>query len=85
MAEEQKKQDQQISYDQLRSIAAQLQQRNSELEAQVRQINEVREMAYMCIQLLEHKDALPKLMLDKVISFLDKLVPVPKDNNDEEK
>lgn len=84
MANEQQKQDEQISYNQLRDIATQLQQRNSELEAQMRQMNEIREMAYMCIQLLEHKDALPDAMLAKVLNFLDRLIPVPKDNEEKE-
>jgi hypothetical protein len=85
MGKEQNKNDQQISYEQLRDVAAQLQQRNNDLESQLRQMNEIREMAYMCIQLLEHKDAMPPLMLNKVINFLDRLIPVPKDNTEEEK
>lgn len=82
MAKEQEKQNAKLSYDELEHVAAQMQQQLSDAQAQLRNVNEIREMAFMCIELLKCKDALPEPTLHKVVNFLDRLIPIPKDNEE---
>lgn len=82
MAKEQNEQKQKLSYEELENVAAQLQQQVAEREAALRNVNEVREMSYICLQLLEHHDVLPEDMLRKVLVFLDRIIPVPKSKED---
>jgi hypothetical protein len=82
MAKEQKEQKDELSYNELKNVAAQLQQQLAERDAALRNVNEIREMAYICLQLLDHKDVLPEEMLTKVLDFLDKLIPVPKEQQE---
>jgi len=82
MVKEQKEQKDELSYNELKNVAAQLQQQLAERDAALRNVNEIREMAYICLQLLDHKDVLPKEMLTKVLDFLDKLIPVPKEQQE---
>lgn len=82
MAKEQKEQKDELSYNELKNVAAQLQQQLAERDAALRNVNEIREMAYICLQLLDHKDVLTGDMLTKVLDFLDKLIPVPKEQQE---
>lgn len=82
MAKEQKEQKPKLSYEELEQVAAQLQQQAAEAQAQLRNVNEIREMAYMCIELLKYKDVLPPVTFNKVVDFIDKLVPVPKEKTE---
>jgi len=82
MAKEQKEQKDELSYNELKNVAAQLQQQLAERDAALRNVNEIREMAYICLQLLDHKDVLHEEMLTKVLDFLDKLIPVPKEQQE---
>lgn len=79
------KQKKKLTYNELEHVAAQLQQQVADMQAQLRNVNEIREMSYICLQMLEHHEALPKPMLDKVLTFLDRLIPVPKDQQDDNK
>lgn len=79
MAKEQNEKNDKLSYKELENVAAQLQQQLAERDAALRNVNEIREMAYVCLQLLEHHQVLPADMLKKVLAFLDKLIPVPKE------
>lgn len=74
MAKEQKKQTNKLTYDELEAVAANLQRQNAELS----RMNEIRDMAYFCLQLLDHKDVLTEDMLTKTLAFLDRIIPVPK-------
>lgn len=73
MAKEQIKNNK-LTYDELEAVAMNLQKQNAELS----RMNEIRDMAYFCLQLLEHKEVLPDEMISKVINFLDRIIPVPK-------
>jgi len=73
MAKEQIKNNK-LTYDELEAVAMNLQKQNAELS----RMNEIRDMAYFCLQLLEHKEVLPDEMISKVITFLDRIIPVPK-------
>lgn len=65
----------QLSYEELAQMCATLQ---GEVDG-YRRINEIREMVAICIELLKYKDALPKATFDKVVAFIDKIIPVAKD------
>lgn len=82
MAKEQD--NQKLSYKDLEQVAAELQHRLRDAEEALRRMNEVRDMAYLCMQLLEHHEVLPDAMLAKVLAFLDKIIPVPREDNAEE-
>lgn len=73
MAEEKK--NKKLSYEELERVCIDLQGKLNE----VGRVNEIREMAYMCIELLKCGDQLPSELKNKVVNFLDKLIPVPKE------
>jgi cell shape-determining protein MreC len=74
MAKEQNKQNK-PSYEELEQYCAQLQ---AQLQNQNR-VSEFREMVAVCLELLNHKDVLPEATFKKVVDFIDKVVPVPKE------
>jgi hypothetical protein len=74
MAKEQNKQNK-PSYEELEQYCAQL---HAQLQNQNR-VSEFREMIAVCIELLNHKDVLPESTFNKVVDFIDKVVPVPKE------
>lgn len=67
--------DNKLSYEQLEHVCAELQGRLNE----VGRVNEIREMAYLCIEMLKCGEQLPAELKQKVVNFLDRLVPVPKE------
>ena len=76
MAKEQNKQNK-PSYEELEQYCAQL---HAQLQNQNR-VSEFREMIAVCIELLNHKDVLPESTFNKVVDFIDKVVPVPKEQD----
>jgi hypothetical protein len=74
MANEQKKQNK-PSYEELEQYCVQLQ---NQLREQNR-VSEFRDMVAVCLELLKYKDALPEHTFKKVVDFIDKVVPVPKE------
>ena len=83
MAKEQEQQQPaKLSYDELEHIAADLQQQLAESRAQLRNVNEIREMAYMCVELLKHKNVLPPPTFEKVVNFIDRIIPIPKEQEE---
>ena len=64
-----------LSYEQLERVCAELQGRLNE----VGRVNEIREMAYLCIEMLKCGEQLPADLKQKVVNFLDRLIPVPKE------
>ena len=78
MANEAKK-GQKLPYNELEQVASNLQRRVNELEYAAQRTNDIRDAAYLCIQMLEHKDVLPDDTIIKIVKFLDRLIPVAKD------
>lgn len=75
MAKEQNKQSNKPSYEELEQYCVQLQ---NQLRDQNR-VSEFRDMVAVCLELLKHKDVLPEQTFAKVTAFIDKVVPVPKE------
>ena len=75
MAKEQNKQNNKPSYEELEQYCVQLQ---NQLRDQSR-VSEFRDMVAVCLELLKHKDVLPGQTFAKVVAFIDKVVPVPKE------
>lgn len=63
------------SYEELEQYCVQLQ---SQLRDQNR-VSEFRDMVAVCLELLKYKDVLPESTFKKVTDFIDKVVPVPKE------
>ena len=78
MADKENK-DGKLSYDELLNVANQLQGRVNKQEETLRQINEFREMTAICLELLKYLDQLRPETKEKVLDFIDKVVPVPKE------
>lgn len=77
MAKEQNKNNK-PSYEELEQYCVQLQ---NQLREQNR-VNEIRGMVAICLELLKHKDALREGTFNKVHDFIDKIVPVSKDQEE---
>ena len=73
MAKEQNKN--KMSYEELEQYCIQLQ---NQVQNQSR-VSEFREMVAVCLELLKYKDVLPEDTFKKVTDFIDKVVPVPKE------
>ena len=73
MAEERK--NKKLSYEELERVCIDLQTKLNE----VGRVNEIREMAYLCIEMLKCGEQLPAELKQKVVNFLDRLIPVPKE------
>jgi hypothetical protein len=73
MAEERK--NKKLSYEELERVCIDLQTKLNE----VGRVNEIREMAYLCIEMLKCGEQLPADLKQKVVKFLDRLIPVPKE------
>lgn len=70
-----KEQNNKPSYEELEQYCIQLQ---SKLQEQNR-VSEFRDMVAVCLELLKYKDVLPEHTFNKVVDFIDKVVPVPKE------
>ena len=64
------------SYEDLEQACIQMQ---NELNQRQR-VNEIRDMIAVCLELLKYKDSLPGSTFKKVVDFLDRVIPVPKDD-----
>lgn len=74
MAKEQE-QKAKLSYEELEQVAINLKRQLDE----VNRANEIRDMAYFCLSLLDHKDSLKPETVEKVVVFLDRLVPTARE------
>lgn len=74
MANEQKKQNK-PTYGELEQYCVQLQNRLREQE----RANDLREMVAVSLELLKHKDVLPEATFKKITDFIDRIIPVPKE------
>ena len=80
--QEQKKQEQKkLSYGELEQVCAELQRRLNEQN----RVNEIREMAYLSLEVLKCGDNVPAGIRTKAAVFIDKLIPVPKQEGAAEK
>lgn len=82
MAEQTKKENK-LSYDELVNVARQLQERVNEQERVLNRVNEFREMTALCVELLKYVEILRPETKEKVLDFIDKVVPVPKETQEE--
>lgn len=75
MAEQDKKK---LSYKELEQVAVELQRQLAEQTSALNRINEIRDMTSVGIALLEHFDKLLPETKEKLLAFIDKIVPVPR-------
>jgi len=80
MENEQKKQKAKPSYEELEALCIDL---HKQLNERTR-VDELREMVAICIELLKYADVLPKETFKKVTDFIDKIVPVQKEQDKDE-
>lgn len=80
---EQTKKDGKLSYDELVNVATQLQERVNEQDRMLNRINDFREMTALCVELLKYFEVLRSETKEKVLDFIDKVVPVPKEEKEE--
>lgn len=64
-----------LSYEELEQAAINLKKQVDEFS----RVNEIRDMAFFCMQLLDHKDVLKPETVEKIVTFLDRVVPIPRD------
>ena len=64
-----------LSYEELEQVCVNLQ---NQLRDHSR-VSEFRDMIAVCIELLKYKDVLREDTFNKVLDFIDKVVPVPKE------
>lgn len=70
-----------LSYEELEQVCVNLQ---NQLRDQNR-VNEIREAAYLCIEVLKCGDNVPAGTRTKAANFIDRLIPVPKQEGAAEK
>lgn len=72
-----------LTYNQLQDVASQLQRRNADLESTLQRINDFREMTALCVELLKYFDVLHEGTQRKILDFIDRVVPTPKEEQTE--